>query len=274
MIERRGWARWRNLMNGASFQRPGGGGFGLSGPSPRDIIILLSVVLGTFSLQFFASTAPLHNLLLLSSSVWRAGWVWQVVTYPFAGVGAPSIWFLLELLILFMFSRTVYGQLGRRGFWRWLITISLLCSLQAVIVDLVMNAVGSPAPTAFSLMQGQHMLLTLMIAAFATMNREATILLFFVLPVQAKWFLLLELLFAFMGFLGSKDLPGFIGLCMAVGLTFVYLTTGFGIQIRRTWLRVQERWIAWRLGSMRRKSGLRIVKGQDEGADDEDRFVN
>jgi hypothetical protein len=270
MIEQRRWAQWRYLVNGASFQRPSGGGFGLSGPIPRDIIVLLSVVLGTFSLQFFASTAPLHRLLMLSSSAWQVGWVWQLVTYPFAGVGTPSIWFLLEWAILFIFSRTVYYQLGRRGFWRWLVTLSVLCSLQAVVVDLVMHAVGSPALTAFSLMQGQHMLLTLMIAAFATMNREATILLFFVLPVQAKWFLLLELLFAFMGFLGSKDLAGFIGLCMGVGLTFVYLTTGFGPQMRRAWLRAQERWITWRLGSMRRKSGLRIVKGED----DDDRFVN
>jgi hypothetical protein len=257
-------------MNGPAFQRPSGGGFGLSGPVPRDVVVLLSVVLGTFSLQFFASTAPLHQLLLLSSAAWRQGLLWQVVTYPFAGVGAASIWFLLELLILFIFSRTVYSQLGRRGFWRWLGTLGLICGLQAVVIDMIISAVGSPSPAAFSLMQGQHMLLTLMIAAFATMNREATILLFFVLPVQAKWFLLLEILFAFMGFLSSHDLAGFIGLCLAVGLTFVYLTSGFGGQMRRSWLRLQELWIAWRLGSLRRKRGLHIVKDDD----DDDRWVH
>jgi len=225
----------------------------------------MAVVLGTFSLQFFASTAPLHRLLLLSSAVWKVGLLWQVVTYPFAGVGAPSIWFLLELLILFMFSRTVYLQLGRRGFWRWLVTLGFICGLVAVVVDVVSSALGSPSPVAFSLMQGQHMLLTLVIAAFATMNREATILLFFVLPVQAKWFLLLEILFAFMGFLSSHDLAGFVGLCTGVGLTFGYLTSGtLGGPLRRAWLRLQELWIAWRLSSLRRKRGLHIVKGEDD----------
>jgi hypothetical protein len=232
---------------------------------PRDIVILMAVVLGTFSLQFFAATAVVHRYLLLSSAVWRQGLLWQVATYPFAGVGPPSIWFLIELLILFLFSRTVYLQLGRSGFWRWLMTLSLLSALLAVVVDIVVNLFAGPSPAAFSLMQGQHMLLTLMIAAFATMNREATILIFFVLPVQAKWFLLLEVLFAFMGFLGSHDLAGFVGLCVGVGLTFVYLSSGsFGGQLHRGWLRLQERWIAWRLGSLRRQRGLHIVKDEDD----------
>ena len=60
------------------------------------------------------------------------------------------------------------------------------------------------------------MLLAIFIAAFATLNRNATILLFFVLPIQARWFLWLEVLFAFIAFLGSHDLPGFLGITTAV----------------------------------------------------------
>ena len=43
-------------------------------------------------------------------------------------------------------------------------------------------------------------------------------LLFFVLPIEARWFLGLEVLFAFLGFLNSKDLAGFIGVVSGVAM--------------------------------------------------------
>lgn len=260
-------------MNGRHFQRQGGAGFGgLSGPVPRDIIVLLAVVLGTFSLGFFESTRSLHALLTLSSNVWRHGFLWQTVTYLFSGVGKPGIWFLLELLILFLFARTVFFQLGRRGFWRFLLLIGVAAALAAVVVNVIGNALGSPSLYAFVLMQGQHMLLTLTIAAFATMNRDATILLFFVLPVQAKWFLLLEILFAFMGFLSTRDLAGFVGLSAGVGLTMIYLGYGLpGLGGRRLWLQFQEWWIRIRLKGLRRRRGMHLVDDQEP---DDDNWVH
>jgi hypothetical protein len=259
-------------MNGSGFQRQAAGGFGgLSGPVPRDLVVLLAVVLATFSLRFFATTQSLHALLALSSNTWRHGFVWQPVTYLFNGVGDPGIWFLLELLILFLFGRTVYYQLGRRAFWRFLLLVGASSALVAVVVDLAANLAGDPSLYAFALMQGQHMLLTLTIAAFATMNRDATILLFFVLPVQARWFLLLEILFAFMGFLSTGDLAGFVGLSAGVGFSMLYL--GWGPRragLRRPWLRLQEWWIRLRLKGLRRRRGLRLVKDDDRERRDSD----
>ena len=256
-------------MNGGSYQRQAGGGFGgLSGPVPRDVVVLLAVVLGTFSLRFFAATQSFHALLTLSSNTWRHAFLWQPVTYLFTGVGQPGIWFLLALLILFLFGRTVFYQLGRRGFWRFLLVVGISSALVAVMVDLLATALSGPTLNAFVLMQGQQMLLTMVIAAFATMNRDATILLFFVLPVQARWFLLLEVLFAFMGFLSTGDLAGFVGLCCGVGLSVLYL--GWRprrLDLRRPWLQLQEWWLRRRLRSMRRRSGLRLVD-DDETADD------
>ena len=69
-------------------------------------------------------------------------------------------------------------------------------------------------------MQGQQILAVVLVAAFATLNRDATILLFFVLPMPARWFLWLEIVFGFLGFLGTHDLPGFLGICAAVGITY------------------------------------------------------
>ena len=87
------------------FRGPGGGGFtgGLAGPVPKDIWVLIGVLFVTFSLQFFQSTAWLPALLRLTPAVWMRGFLWQLVTYPFIGLGAPNFWFVLALLIMVMF---------------------------------------------------------------------------------------------------------------------------------------------------------------------------
>jgi hypothetical protein len=234
----------------------------MGGPPPRDVIVLLAVVFVTFSLQFFVPGVV--NLLRLTSMVWRAGFVWQLVTYPFAGYGEPSLWFLLELLILFLFARDVYTQLGRRHFWRMIVWGAVAAGTVALLVQAAASrseVLGIPFP----LLQGQRTLMAIIVAAFATMNRRATIYLFFVLPIQARWFLGLEILFAFMGFLQTRDLAGFLGICTAVGVTYLYLTKS-GMRrglLRDSRLRLQRWWIQRKMDRMRKKSGLRVV--QDEG---------
>lgn len=257
----------RNVPTGSG----GGYGFGLSGPVPKDVAILLATLFVTFSLRFFSSTAVVPALLELSPAAWRSAFLWQLVTYPFVGTGAPGIWFVIELLILFLFARTVYYQLGRRYFWRFLVALSAIAAIAAVLVDVVATLVfgGGAWIAPYALLQGQRMLLVILIALFAVLNRNATILLFFVLPVQAKWFLLLEIVFAFLGFLSTKDLPGFVGICVAVGCTVAYFQRGrgggvFGGALRELWLRLQAAWFRFRLSRVKEKRGLRVVKGDKD----------
>lgn len=241
---------------------------GLSGPVPRDLWILLGVVFGTFTLQFFRATAWLPELLRLTPLVWRRGFLWQLATYPFIGMGAPNFWFVLELLILFLFGRSVLVRLGSRGFWKLLVSATVAAGVAAVMVGVLWDLVTGPEPlppTTLILMQGQRMVLTILIAAFATMNQHATILLFFVLPIQARWFLFLEILFAFLGFLGTHDLAGFIGLCVAVGFTYGALT-GWRTQgwTRRARLRLQQQWLSLKLKWMRKRRGIHVVRDEDD----------
>ena len=253
--------------------RPGGGGgLGLTGPVPRDIWVLLGVVFGTLSLQYFAASAWLPAALRLTPALWQRGFLWQAVTYPFAGSGAAGILFVLELLILLLFGRNVYYRLGRRGFWSLLVWAALISAAVTVAVALLQTALGG-APQAFPLMQGQHFLIVVLIAAFATVNANATILLLFVLPIQARWFILLEIVFAFMAFLHTGDLAGFFGLCAAVGAG-VYLVGGRLAQgpWRQLWLRGREIWLRARLAWIKRRRGLRVVRGEDEK--DPDRWVH
>lgn len=256
---------------GGSRQSFGFGGFSPPGPPPRDVIVLVAVVFVTFAMQFFAGASTLVAALRLTPLVF-SGWLWQLATYPFIGAGGPSLWFLLELLILFWFARDTFWALGRNRFWRTLVTATLVAGGVATVVALVAGGAST-----FILMQGQYMLLTVVIAAFATLFGDATILLFFILPIRARWFLGIEILFAFMGYLGTRDLAGFLGLCTAVGATYLLLSPGGpGRELRRWRKRAEQRLLELRLKRMRRSRGFRVVDGEGgrKDGDGRDRWVH
>ncbi len=250
--------------------RMGMGSFGLGGPAPRDLLILIGVLFVTFALQFFESTAILPTALRLTPLVWQGGWVWQIATYPFIGFGSPGIWFLLELLFLYMFGRDVYFGLYRRHFWRLILFVSMAAALVAVAVHALLTLTGAmETPAPFVIMQGQRMLMAIFIAAFATAHKDATIYLFFILPIRARWFLGLEIVFAFMAFLGTRDLPGFLAICAAVGLSYLYVRSSGSMlggkrTLREMRLRLERWWIQQKLDRARKKRGFKVIPGSGE----------
>jgi hypothetical protein len=249
------------------------GGFGLTGPPPRDLIVLLAVVFVTFTLRFFEVTAAVPALLELTPWSWRSGLLWQLVTYGFVGSGRPDLWFILELIVLYLFARSVLVRIGRRRFWQLLVAGVLAAGVVAVAVDILTALVAGPMPQAFVLMQGQRTLIVILIAAFATLFADATILLFFVLPIQARWFIWLEIGFGFLGFLATKDLAGFIGICMGVVAGVAMVGPGGPRWMVWRWRKRLEKLILERrLRRMRRRRNLRVV--DDEPPSDHDRWVH
>ena len=248
-------------------QGTGFGGFGGSGlPVPKDLIGILVALFATFSLQYFEGAAIIPALLRLTPAVFR-GFVWQVFTYPAIGWGGSGLWFLLELLILFWFGRDVFWRLGRQRFWLLIVRAAIGAALVAVVVQLIQGlaGVGATGFAAFQLMQGQRILLAIVIAAFATLWGEATILLFFVLPIKARWFLWLEILFAFIGFLESKDFAGFCGISAAVFLTYAGLKMGGAGSVFHDWRKRGERFILERrLERLKRKRRFDVIDGDKD----------
>ena len=128
------------------------GSFGLGGPAPRDVLIILGVLFVTFALQFFQSTRIVPAVLQLTPLAWRAGWVWQLATYPFIGAVGSGIWFLLDLLFLYIFGKDVYFGLYRRHFWRLILFSTIGAALVAVGVHALLTLTGmldvlSPSPS-------------------------------------------------------------------------------------------------------------------------------
>ena len=235
-------------------------------PPPRDFLVLLGVLFVTYSLGFFASTRIVPELLLLSPGIWQQGMIWQLVTYPYVASPSDAFWFLISMVILFMFGRDVRSTLGRRDFWRLIVWSSLLASLAAVAVQLLMSLAGASGRFAFAVMQGDRMLLAIFIAVFATVHPGAVIRLFFILPIRARSFLWIEILIAFLAFLPTGDFAGFVGISTAVGVTYASLTGGVRKALREWRLRLEKLFIETRLRYLRRRRKIRLVK-PDEGGD-------
>ncbi len=260
------------------FSLPGFGG--VFGHPPRDLLIVLGVLFATFALQFFESTAIIPALLRLTPAVIQQGFVWQLATYPFVGFGQPGLGFLIELLVLFFFGRDVYLALGRRKFWRLIAWAAIPAGVAAVVVHLgasvVNGGAANPFTAPFALMQGQRMLLAITAAAFARLAGDATIYLFFILPIPARWLIGFELLIAFMGFLSLKDLGGLVGIVVAIAVV-VWRLDGRGRRgsggsgkrkigfFREMRLRAEKRILETKLERERKKRGMRIVRGGEGG---------
>ncbi len=248
----------------------GFGGGGLPGGTPPpDILVLLAVVFATWTLQFFSATAVVPALLRLTPAVWRLGFLWELLTYPFVGFGPASPWILLELLIVLWSRRGGRAPLGGRGGWPRLPPPATAAAVAAVAIQLAIEAMGGAGTVfPFQIMQGQRMLLAILVAAFATLYGNASILLFFVLPMPARWFLWLEIGLAFVAFLASKDLAGFAGVCAAVGVTVLALPgSSVRQRLRRRYLTWRARRIQRRLSRMAKRRGLRVIR-RDDGRDD------
>jgi len=229
---------------------------------PADLVALLAVLFATFVLQFFAATAALPAALRLTPGVWTGWQLWRLVSYPFVGFGVPDLWFVLELVILFFFARDVRARLGRRRFWTMCVGVGaaggVAASLAAAAWPALAHGLGMP----FQLMQGQRLLMAVMLAAFAALAPDTVVYLFFVLPVRALYFPLVGLGLAFVGFLATRDLPGLVGVATATGAAWMWVRPG---TFRRWRLTIERRVARARLRRLERRRGWRVLDGGARG---------
>ena len=80
--------------------------------------------------------------------------------------------------------------------------------------------------------------------------------------MPARWFIPLEVLLAFIGFLASKDLAGFVGLLVAIAAAWMVMRGGgIGRGLKELRLRAEAAWIRLRLRDQRRRRGFVVVPG-------------
>lgn len=229
---------------------------------PADLVALLAVLFATFVLQFFAATAPLPAALRLSPEAWTGWQLWRLVTYPFAGFGVPDLWFVLELVVLFFFAREVRAWLGARRFWALCLGVGAVSGVAASLAAVAWPALAHGLGMPFQLVQGQRLLTAVMLAAFAALAGDATVYLFFVLPVRARLFPLVGLALACVAFLATRDFPGLVGVATATAAAWLWVRPG---SLRRWRLQLERRVARARLRRLERRRGWRVLDGGRTG---------
>lgn len=230
--------------------------FGLEGPIPRDILLLLGALFVTFSLDALVPGGI--GFLRLTPDIWLSGALWQLITYPLAAVYGSALGLIISLWVILVFGKQVFFFVGRKAFWRTFFSATVIGGVVAVLVQVILGFTGLATTQflPFGMMAGQFAVMTVLITGFATLYGNATIYLFFVLPVPARYFIGIEILFAFLSFLASKDFAGFMGVCATVAAAY-FLFSGVRPSrlLHEMKLRVLQKWLRFKLKRSRKGSG-------------------
>ncbi len=143
------------------------------------------------------SNFPVGHYFALSADGLRQGFVWQVLTYQFMHAGLLHL--LFNCYAIYLFGLFVEDAIGRRSF------LALYFS-SGIIGGLVQLGFGLAAPQYFGgPVVGASAAGFGLTAAFALLFPEQILMLFFVIPLKAKYLLLLSAVLAVAGMLGSTS---------------------------------------------------------------------
>ncbi len=129
---------------------------------------------------------------------------WQFVTYPF--VNSPSIWFLIEMYLLYSFGREVERFVGRRAFLS-------LYALLVLVPPCLLTVVGLFVP---SRLIGSGMVNFCVFIAFATIYPNARLM----FGLVVKWVALALLAVYSLQILASTDWTGMLVLWASAFIAF------------------------------------------------------
>jgi len=118
--------------------------------------------------------------LLSTFALWPIGggfWPWQIVTYAFLHGNFNHLFF--NMLGLWMFGSELEHVWGPKRFLQFYTASVLAAAVTQLVVDAVLGA-GAPTIGASGGLFG-------LLLAFAMLFPNRTILLFFVIPMKAKW---------------------------------------------------------------------------------------
>lgn len=148
-------------------------------------LIALNVVAFLVQIALQGSSLPVTRgagLFALSADGLRHGYVWQLVTFQF--MHANFLHLLLNCVAIYIFGTGVEEALGRKSFYVLYFSSGILGGLVQAVLGLVLKGSIFEAPVvgasagAFGLT-----------AAFALLYPDSLLMLFFVIPVKAKYLL-------------------------------------------------------------------------------------
>ncbi|MBI4386092.1 MAG: rhomboid family intramembrane serine protease [Elusimicrobia bacterium] len=200
---------------------------------------LLITNIAAFCLSWFVGAQMVDLFGLVPRHFWHNRWVWQCVSYLF--IHGSFMHLLINVFCLWMFALPVEAQWGSRDFLKYY----FLCGVGSGLISAAIHpASGVPIVGASGAIYG-------LLVAFAMLNPDAVVYLYFFFPLKARD---MAILVGFLEFFAgaSSSSPGIARFTHLSGMVLGYLT------IRWWWvakLRIKGWW--------RRRMG-RDFEGEDE----------
>lgn len=203
MIER---DPWRETVTGARGR-------------PPDFVVALLVLLGAGMIaDAFVELRPLVAWLRLDPAVWQHGQLWRLVTFGLVGEGGLSLWGAMQLVVIYWFTVELCVLMGAARVRVLLLGGIVIAGSAAVLTQLAWEGVGGErSPFAFWMVQGQRIVMAIVVPAFASRHLHTTLEtpLLFGLPIPSRWLIALQLLFALATFAALRDTGGMMGVLVA-----------------------------------------------------------
>lgn len=171
------------------------------------VIVHVATMIAATLLMATGAQGLIQALAFSSGAVFHDFAIWQYFSYAF--VNLPSIWFAIEMVMLFQFGREVERFIGRRAFL-------LMYLLLLVVTPLVLSVVGLFQPTMSAGSGGLHFAVFI---AFATVYPTAAI--FF--NIQAKWIALILLAIYSLQSLASQNWTSLLTLWASAGFAWAFI---------------------------------------------------
>jgi membrane associated rhomboid family serine protease len=234
------------------YYRPSGSG-GFGSPMTPAVKWIMGVCIAVFLMEVIlggpnsrADRAVVELFGFIPSLAVGQGWVWQFATYMFLHA---SFWHIfLNLFFFWMIGGAVEQGLGTRKFL-WLYFLSGIAGAAAQVLVAVISPAHGNVPTVGA--SGAIMGVT---AAVAVLYPDATMLLFFVLPIKMRYFPWVLVLFQIWGLTSEARGAGEnVAYCahlagLGAGYLFMKWHQGFSWSASHFYYRIKNKLRRSRLG--------------------------
>jgi membrane associated rhomboid family serine protease len=155
--------------------------------------IIISTCVASYFLDFFLTNLGfrpgglyLTDILgLVPARIINDLWLWQFVTYIFMH-GTP-LHLLLNMLILWFFGSEIESKLGKKGF----LIYFFICGIGAGVFNFLVNTIFLDVSRSYTPIIGASGAIYGILAAYGIFFGERYMLVFFLFPMKARYFVLL-----------------------------------------------------------------------------------
>ena len=189
-------------------------------PNLSKVNKILLIVLGvSFVLNSIATNMlhiPLVNILGLSFSSFTSGFIFQIITYPFANVGLMEV--IFSGLLLWFLGSELESIWGERKYLAYLIMTILFSGIAYLIFSVALGGTVKGYP-----FHGMNVLSSAMCVSYAVLFPDRIFQFFMLIPLKAKYFcMILAGMSLYSGLFTPNGAMAF-GNLFAMGFGFLFL---------------------------------------------------